>query len=97
MSQACISQWAIARPVANPAPARPTRCSEPMFEVKMEVPMVVHLASRAERKYPAPSCTFLRTEAQTMAIMARKKRVIATQSAELKMAPLFMTLVSLVG
>jgi len=50
MIQACISQWAMARPVAKPAPARPTRCSEPMLEVKIEVPMVPHFASRADRK-----------------------------------------------
>jgi hypothetical protein len=40
----------MAMPVAKPAPARPTRCSDPMFDVKIEVPMVPHFASRAERK-----------------------------------------------
>jgi hypothetical protein len=50
MSQACISQCAMAMPVANPAPASPTRCSEPMFEEKIEVPICTQLLSRLARK-----------------------------------------------
>ena len=50
MSQACISQCAIAMPVAKPAPASPTRCSEPMLEEKIDVPICSQLLSRLERK-----------------------------------------------
>ncbi len=50
ISQDWISQCAMAMPVAKPAPARPTRCSEPMFEEKIEVPICSQLLSRPERK-----------------------------------------------
>ncbi len=50
MSHDWISQCAIAMPVAKPAPARPTRCSEPMLEEKIEVPICSQLLSRPERK-----------------------------------------------
>ncbi len=49
-TQACSSQCAIAMPVAAPCPARPTMCSEPMFEVKMDAPIVIQPALRPARK-----------------------------------------------
>jgi len=50
MIHACISQWAMAIPLMKPAPASPTRCSEPMFEAKMEEPIDNQPASLPARK-----------------------------------------------
>ena len=50
MSQDWISQCAMAIPEAKPAPASPTRCSEPIFDEKIEVPICSQLLSRPDRK-----------------------------------------------
>jgi hypothetical protein len=35
----------MAMPLEAPAPARPTRCSEPMFDAKIDDPIASHVAS----------------------------------------------------
>jgi len=40
----------MAKPVEAPWPARPTMCSEPMLEVKIEAPMTIQPALRPARK-----------------------------------------------
>ena len=37
-------------PVSAPAPARPTKCSEPMFEAKIDAPIAIQVASLPARK-----------------------------------------------
>jgi hypothetical protein len=37
-------------PEEAPAPANPIKCSEPMFEAKMEAPIAIHVASLPPRK-----------------------------------------------
>jgi hypothetical protein len=40
----------MAMPVNAPCPARPTMCSEPMFDVKIEAPITTQPALRPARK-----------------------------------------------
>ena len=51
MSEASTSKCPTAKPLAAPVPAKPTRCSEPMFEAKREAPITNQPASRPARKY----------------------------------------------
>src|SRR5664280_1229493 len=83
----CISQCAIAMPVTNPAPARPTRCSEPIFEEKIEEPIWHPFASRPDRNESLPDSSFFRMEYQTVRIMPTAKAMMTTRSRPLNTVP----------
>jgi hypothetical protein len=46
MSEARISNWPTATPLAAAVPARPTRCSAPMLEANSEAPITNQPVSR---------------------------------------------------
>jgi hypothetical protein len=71
MIQACSSQWAMAMPLEAPLPARPTICSDPMFEASREQPTTNQLMSRPARKKSVVVFT-RREDHQTIAIRRMK-------------------------
>jgi len=53
MKHASHSKWPTASPLAAPVPARPTRCSLPIFEANRLAPTANHPTSRLARKKSA--------------------------------------------
>ena len=72
MKLASHSKWPTARPLAAPVPARPTRCSLPIFEANRLAPTASQPTSRLARKKSA--LTFFSRFAAHQAIAARRRK-----------------------
>src|SRR5206468_13094292 len=73
MKQASHSKWPTASPLAAPVPARPTRCSLPIFEANRLAPTANHPTSRLARKKSA--LTFFSRRAAQYPIRSEERRV----------------------
>ena len=89
MKLASHSKWPTARPLAAPVPARPTRCSLPMFEANRLAPTASQPTSRLARKKSALTFFSRLAAHQAIAASSRKYRPMTTMSIKLRLLMAF--------